>query len=64
MRRGLRRLDAALSNAPHSHSDEIEYASGSRTKSAEEILSRKERKVRKESIGITLAAEASKNPFS
>ena len=30
-------------------------------KSAEEILSRKERKGRKESIGVALAAEASKN---
>ncbi|MBR6436943.1 MAG: hypothetical protein IKS45_10575 [Thermoguttaceae bacterium] len=35
--------------------------SGSRIKSAEGILSRKEHKVRKEIIGVTFAAEASKN---
>ena len=34
--RGVRRLDAALSSDPHKICDEVENASGSRTKSAEE----------------------------
>ena len=50
---GVRRLDAALSKDPLKICDATENASGSRTQSAEENFSRKERKVRKETIGQT-----------
>ena len=49
----MRRLDAALSNDPLKICDVTENASGSRTQSAEENFSRKERKVRKEMKGTS-----------
>ena len=47
----MRRLDAALSNDPLNICDAAINLSGSRTKSAEEFLSRKERKEHKEMKG-------------
>ena len=58
----MRRLDAALSNDLLKTFIVAERLSGARILSAKK-LSRKELKELKESIGVTLAAEASKNLF-
>jgi hypothetical protein len=44
LRRGVRRLDAALSKDPLKNNDVAENHSGSRTKSAKEILAAKNAK--------------------
>ena len=51
--RGVRRLDAALSNAPLKICDKAKRHSGSRTKSAKEILAAKKESTQRDIPGLT-----------